>query len=148
MAGIEQLMSDIFLGPIKQVEHRRRETKFDELGEIEQQFQIPVSGFAAGTIASASTTVDFDVEFVPSVNQRYSNLIYPQVYVGIEITTGLPMIQAVVTGWTTDDRDVISGATVTVSAVRPGATDAVAYVGVVHISFQGWGAVAEYAGGD
>lgn len=117
------------------------ETSLDDLGELEQQFQVAISGDAAEAIAWTTTDVTFDVEFLDATDQRYSNLTEPQFTHGAVLTSTTPVvIAACVTLWVTDDRGVIVGATVAVGACNPGSTTT-AFTGAIHLSFQGFGSL-------
>ena len=115
------------------------DTTLDELGEIEQQFQIAISGEAAGNIAWSTVDITFDVEFLDATEQRYSNLTTPLFTCGSELTTADPVvISSQVLLWARDDRDVITGATVAIGAHSPGSTT-IAYAGYAHLKFEGYG---------
>lgn len=116
------------------------DTSLDELGEIEQQIQVAITGEAAATIAWATVDVTFDVEFLDATDQRYSNLTEPQFTHGTVLTTTEPVvISACVVLWSRDDRGVIVGATVAIGAHNPGATTG--YTGTAHLTFQGYGSI-------
>lgn len=115
------------------------DTSLDELGEIEQQIQVAITGEAAGNIAWATVDVTFDVEFLDATDQRYSNLTTPLFTFGYELTTAEPVvISGCVLLWATDDRGVVTGATVAIGAHNPGPTTT-AYTGVAHLKFEGYG---------
>lgn len=132
------------LEPIEGVNRRQARKAWDKLGEIEQQIRLAVSGTADELPAWAGVTIEFDVEFVNAIHQRYSNLTTPIFTFGIEQThVGSPVfLTAMVRGpWTIDDRDVISGCTLVVGCVNPG--EALAFTGFIDCAFQGYGAPAE-----
>lgn len=146
---VDSFITDLVLAPSRQLEARRGQTAFDELGEIEQQFQFTVSGSGGSIAAASSVDLEFDVEFVNARYQRYSNLSRPQILTGISLDSEVDVFFSVaVTAWTIDDRDVITGATVRVSVVSPGTEAAVPFTGTVHICFQGYGSVSEPSPGD
>lgn len=118
------------------------DTSLDELGEIEQQIQVAISGTAAETIAWATIDLVFDVEFLDATDQRYSNLTAPQFLgYGASLTTTDPVVvSACRMLWIRDDRDVIVGATVAIGAHNPGSTT-IGFTGQVDLSFQGFGSL-------
>lgn len=147
--SFQRLATELVLGPGRQVEARRAATAADALGEIEQQFQIGAHGEAGTVLAWANVTVVFDVEFVPARYQRYSNLAVPNFTFGYEALDAVPvLVTAVVLGWDTDDRDIITGATIGVGCVSPAVEFTTPFSGRVHMNFQGYGAVAEPSAGD
>lgn len=118
---------------------------FDDLGEIEQQIQFEISGFAGNAIGWDEETVEFDVEFVNAVDQRYSNLTKPHFTFGPVITSLTPvLVTAEVRSWTMDSREVISGCVLAIGVCNPGAVVGVGYSGLVDVTFQGFGAPVEY----
>lgn len=114
----------------------------DALGEIEQQFQIAISGTATTTIGWESVDLTFDVEFLDATDQRYSNLTVPHVKQGQAVTSITPVVVTLNVGeWTRDDRDVIVGCVLDVGvSAGPGGTPAV-YTGYAHLTLQGYGSV-------
>lgn len=136
------------LEPIEGVNRRQARKAWDKLGEIEQQIRLTVSGTADELPAWAGVTIEFDVEFVNAIHQRYSNLTLPIFTFGVEQTQlGTPVFLTATVkgsggdGWVVDDRDVVSGATVYVGCVNPG--EPLAFTGYIDCAFQGYGAPAE-----
>lgn len=117
------------------------DTSLDELGEIEQQLHVAITGEAGANIAWANLDVTFDVEFLDAVEQRYSNLTEPLFTYGASMTTADPVVvSACLLLWATDDRGVITGATVAIGVHSPGPTT-FAYTGKAHLKFEGFGSI-------
>jgi hypothetical protein len=128
---------------VQALEERRERLGFDLLQELEQQFQIVISGSAGTTLAWTSRTLEFDVEFINAVNQRYSNLTEPHFYYGVKVAQ-LVLVTVNVSSYVIDDRDIITGANINIGVVAPGTAFAVAFGGRVDLTFQGFGAPVEY----
>jgi hypothetical protein len=144
--GIEEIARGLSIERIVHLDRRRERLAFDALGEIEQQLQVTISGYAGSVMAWATADMTFDVEFLNAINQRYSNLTRPHFTYGVSIEAAYDpvLITAVVRSWTVDDREVISGCTLAIGACSPGTTEEIPYAGLLHATFQGYGAPAEY----
>lgn len=135
------------------LDKRREQLGYDALSEIEQQFQLPISGLATGLMSFTSTTVDFDVEFFDAPEQRDSSLAFPHFTYGtfIDIGLGQPtsprgavLVTAVVQDWVTDVRGAFTGAQLDIGACLPGLVNgSIRYTGYIHLTFQGYGALKE-----
>lgn len=132
------------------LERRRAMLGFDQLQEIEYQYQIPISGTVDDRIFWRTVDLEFDVEFFHAPEQRDSPLTMPHFTFGAVVsgesvaTTnehGAVVVTAVVSGWTTDDRDAVIGAQLSVGVTAPDGE--CEYQGYVHLSFQGFAAPAE-----
>lgn len=148
--AMQRAQNDMRLsGPIA-LDKRRAMLGYDALQEIEQQFQLPISGTTSGVIAFSSIDLVFDVDFFDAPEQRDSSLAVPHFTYGafidptdqIDNPTGAVLITACVSSWVSDDRGAITGATVTVGSCMPGGA-AFDFTGYVHLTFQGYGALAE-----
>lgn len=135
---------------VEQVRPRERvRAALEALDEIEQQVQLEVSGTVADSLVWSELEVIFDVEFLNATHQRYSNLVVPQFSFGVvllESESDPALLTAVVRGWLVDDREIISGANIAIGAVAPGST--ATFFGHVHLTFQGYGALADVPPGD
>ncbi len=127
------------------LDKRRAMLGYDQLQEIEHQFQIPISGMSGAVAGYATTTLTFDVDFFDAPEQRDSALAVPHFSFGAVIDGANIMVSACVKEWTTDERGAIIGAEVTIGVASPGTTTSAAYEGYVHLTFQGYGAVSENA---
>jgi hypothetical protein len=122
---------------------RDREQRDTEMGlsEVVQQYQLEFSGTTttAPTFAGASVKFDFPFHYAPG--QRDTDLDRPQFSFGVEADKDI-IVGAVVKSWTSDEDD----GSVIAAAVRVGmlgAESGLAYKGVLHLSFQGYAALAE-----
>ena len=127
------------------LDKRRAMLGYDQLQEIEHQFQIPISGNSGNVVAFATTSLTFDVDFFDAPEQRDSALSVPHFTFGAYIEGADIMVSAHVKAWNIDERGAIVGADVTIGVCSPGLTSSVAYEGYVHLTFQGYGAVSENA---
>lgn len=129
------------------LERRRAATGYDQLGEIEQQFQLPIEGSVIATPVWTDITIEFDVDFFEAQEQRDSPLTLPQMYVGATLTVtdededdaGGVAYSVFVIDWDDDDRAAYTGCTVRVGMWNPDGTP-VSVEGLLHLTFQGYGA--------
>jgi hypothetical protein len=155
VSASERLVRGVSIDSVVDLERRRAMLDADALNEIDHQFQLPISGVATSTMAWVTKTVEFDVEFVFAPEQRDSALTMPHFTYGAvaraEVDTtieganpsGALAISAVVLDWVTDTRrNVITGAQVAVGVMFSGNTTP-QFHGTVHLTFQGFGALAE-----
>lgn len=142
---IVRVMQGLSIGNVQETTKRDKRARELGLRELEQQFQIPVAGSAGTVIDWDTTSCDFDYPFYFAPGARDSDLDAPQMVYGAVIESGSPVvIAACVTGWKQDATDdSYIGATVALGAFSPGAVEAVAFGGSVHVSFQGYGALLE-----
>ena len=152
------------------VEQRKHQADRYKICEREQQFQIEISGKGEIAPVEKQMTIPFDVFFIGDAgNQRAGTLSPPQLRTGWEFSkrpTGL-VVFAHVDSWTFDDALNYSGCLMTAGAhiVAPlsTATDPTdptfnrptippdtdtGFVGVLHVSFQGFGGVFDGEPGD
>jgi hypothetical protein len=134
------------------LEARRAMLGYDALGEIEQQFQLPMEGTAGDVMGWFEIRLKFDVEFYNAPDSRMSPYTLPHFTYGYVITTPTPvLVAACVREWTLDDIDTVSGAKVAIGTCNPGLSQtpdtapvvAVPFAGYMHLTFQGFGAPAE-----
>lgn len=137
--AMQRALTGLTIGVAKQM--RAREQRDREMGfaEIEQQFQVKITGTAGGAFGFESATISFDYPFYYAPGQRDSELDRPHMTFGGEASTAVA-ISAVVTGWDVDaESGAIQGAVVAIGV--SGAE--VDYTGVVHLNFQGFAALGE-----
>jgi hypothetical protein len=135
------------------LDRRRAMLGYDQLGEIEHQFQLPVEGTVAANPSWTDVTIEFDVDFFEAQQQRDSPLTLPQVWVGATLSvtdddendTGSGVAYSViVTDWNQDDRGAYIGCSVRMGIWAPGLTGGTVNVeGLIHLTFQGYGAPTE-----
>lgn len=132
---------DISIGVTKSMQTRQALDAQMGLDELELQFQVKISGTATGTLSWGEVMeipFDFPLHYAPG--QRDSELIRPHFWYGAEIITASPvLVTAVVSDWLTDEDN---GATVG-AKVRMGVIGASDFEAVVHLTFQGFGSLAE-----
>lgn len=136
---------DIRISSPLALEKRRAMLAPDSLVELEQQFQVPISGIASKIIGFGLTTLTFEVDFFDAPEQRDSSLTAPHFTYGVvasfEPADGL-LVTACVTEWITDARGAFTGAVVAIGA-SSGSESTSEYSGHVHMRFQGYGALTE-----
>jgi hypothetical protein len=147
--GMQRAIASMTLGQIRDLEKRRAMLGVDELGEIENQFQLPISGEATATTTWASSVLTFDVHFVMAPEQRDSSLTMPHLTFGSffglvdpgdgdDLDVGIS-VDVSVREWTIDaDTGAVTGARVVI-----GTTGSGTFTGFVHLTFQGYGAPNE-----
>jgi hypothetical protein len=133
------------LGTVKSYNDRRDQYAAEALGEIDQQFQVTLSGglggLGGGTAAWGELELAFSVPFVNGSEDRSVPFAYPLVTYGSVVTSGGPLMVACnVKRWKVDE-DYVLGATLEIGVLRTdGGGDYGVYAGELHLNFQGWGA--------
>jgi hypothetical protein len=117
----------------------RERTERDTEGallERELQFQLPIRGRAEQLLGWGEIELEFEFEFYYAPAQRDSDLDWPQMTYGYQISSGGPVgVFCCVTGWVVDERtDAVTGCKLAVSAIG----DSQDFTGLVHVSFQGY----------
>jgi hypothetical protein len=136
--SIGRLLHDMTVGTIQAIRGKDASDAQGKLREIEQQFQVAISGTAIATPAFTPVTLNFDYPFYYAPAQRDSNLEFPHFLFGSHTNPAVG-IHASVTEWLHDETNgSIIGAVVQVAAIGEGA-----FTGFLHASFQGLGALAE-----
>lgn len=116
--------------------------------EGEQQFQIPVSGKAGVSPEWVTKDLKFHWTFYGEAGQRDSELNAPQVSFGVVMDSREPIFaMPCVMKWDRKDADEIEGATVAIAVWDPTGRG-VKFKGSLHVTFQGYGAPAEYEAED
>lgn len=110
------------------------------MGELSQQFHLPISGLATSTVAVQEVEIEFEAPFVDAYDERQSPYIEPTFTTGIYMPTAPNVFFSVcVRKWIEED-GVFTGAIVSVAAFV--VTGAVNYDGEIHLVFEGYGAPA------
>lgn len=123
-----------------------------KLTEIQQQFQLEISGVAAAG-AWTDFTLNFQEVFYYAPTQRDNPNEDPQVWWGVVFDQGDAFCAVHVNQWVLDDNANYVGAIVRVGVMRgpyigSGAIEGDPYQGTIHITFQGFGAPVEPPGFD
>lgn len=144
---ITRSLQKLHHGDAVAMERRRAELGWDELQEIEQQFQIPIEGsVGSGSPINLLTGFGFDVEFFDATEQRDSPFTVPHFTYGVvldaEAADAMVCVHACVSGWDIDEsRNAVVGANVNITIFTVGFGGA--FEGYVHAVFQGFGARIE-----
>lgn len=150
--ALARTMTRIARDGVVDLEKQRAAKGFDELGELEQQFQLPLDARVGTDAVVVDFAVEFDVYFFEAQEQRDSPLTVPQFHSGavLRVTDdndadgGGVAYSIVVTDWVEDDRAAYIGAKLRLTLWRPpGAPAAINVEGYLHLSFQGYGAPSE-----
>lgn len=147
----------------RSLEQLRTAAGYDALQELTTQIQLPVWGIANSGAAWQTFPVGFDVQFLFAPEQRDSALSVPHFSYGAVVggdpypdpsvsdpnnPDSLVAVSAIVTEWTSDRSiDAIVGAVIGVGVSTLGGKP-VRFDGYVHLTFQGFGAVAEDTSSD
>ena len=142
--ALERTIEHLTHGAALALDRRRAQLGYDQLGELEQQFQIAIRGRAQTRLTTQKITLDFDVEFYNATEQRDVPFTVPTFSWGVVLdeTSNFVIVNAAVTKWNIDDRHAIVGADVTLASYVPSTAD-LSFSGYVHLVFQGYGAPAE-----
>lgn len=123
-----------------------------KLTEIEQQFQIIISGVAgAGSFAEATCHFQETLYYAPI--QRNTKNEDPQVWWGCNLDKGDAFFSVHVKKWLLDDSANYTGAVVRIGVMQgayagQGGVDGSAFKGTIHVTFQGLGIPVEDPGFD
>lgn len=138
--ALHRAVSDLTVGVAHAMRARDQRNREMGFAEVQQQFQVRMSGTATATVAYAITVVEFDYPFYYAPSQRDSDFSRPHFWFGAEASTPIS-VSAVVTAWDIDpDNAAIIGASVAVGVLSQ---TPVAYTGVLHLTFQGFAALGE-----
>jgi hypothetical protein len=142
--AINRSIQALTIDTTRHLEARREMLGFDALGEIEQQFQLPMEGSAGEVIGWFEIKLKFDVEFYNAPNRRMSPYTLPHFTYGSVIESAEPvLVVACVREWDINDVDTVSGAKVAIGTCNPGTSQATPFEGYMHLTFQGYGAPGE-----
>lgn len=123
-------------GAIRASDVRRADYERDRLGEIDQQFQLPISGTATTEPQFAEVTVDFAAPFIDAYDERQSPYSDPTFTFGLHVPTAEVFFSVLLRTWVLKD-EFYRGATIAVAAWSPNAS--AKFSGFVHLNFQGYG---------
>lgn len=140
--AVGRLLHDITIGTIQAVRSKDASDAQNEMREIEQQFQVAISGVAGAVPAFEGATLQFDVPFYYAPGQRDSDLEFPHFTYGSHTNPAVG-VHATVSEWVHDETNgSVIGAVVQIGAVGLGEE----FTGFAHLTFQGFGALAEEDG--
>lgn len=139
-----------------ELDQRRAAAGYDQLQELEHQFQLPISGTARSGAGWTTVDVNFDVAFAFAPEQRHAPLAVPHFSYG-PVVCGEPAsgvadpdnpdaLVAVfchVVEWARDAAsDAVTGARMGIGASVLGGQDVI-FQGYIHLTFQGFGSLIE-----
>lgn len=138
--ALSRSLRALSLGAIRAFDDAKAIAERDGLGELDHQFQCPISGDAGGIATYAQLEVTFAAPLIEAKNSRQSDYADPLFTYGAVIRRGPGVfVSCAVRRWIEED-GYYSGAIVEVGVCRPGAADAEGFAGEVHLNFQGFGA--------
>lgn len=128
------------LGVLHSYSERRDARAAGELGEIDQQYQVTISGSAGQRATWQAQEVIFDVPFIDGSDDRDPDFLYPLFTYGTVVKTGSRLVLVCnVTGWNVDE-DYVRGCTLEIGVFRPPPGGVAEFAAELHLNFQGWGA--------
>jgi hypothetical protein len=136
---------NLTLGVAKGSLERDRRDREMGLSELEQQYQVQISGTAGTRWASSTVEVSFECPFYYAPGQRDSDFDRPQFWFGAETTVAVAITAVVIDWQLDDDNGAVTGATVAIGVLAGGA---VPFTGFAHLTFQGFSALAEDESGE
>jgi hypothetical protein len=113
----------------------------DSLGELDMQFQVPVTGEAAAKIGWVKVNVEFAAPLIAADDERQSPYSDPLFTSGFVLLTEDPVLHSVyVRRWVLDTADVdyYTGAEVRIGIWSP-TPKRVPFKAEAHLNFQGYG---------
>lgn len=126
-------------GSVKSYDTLTRRLAREGLGELDQQFQLPIAGSVGPSAAWSTVTVKFATVLIEAIDERHSPYADPLFTYGAVISSGdACMVSCSVRRWLTDGV-FYTGADLDVGVVRPGAVAATPFKGEIHLNFQGYG---------
>lgn len=108
----------------------------DGLGEIDQQFQLPISGFANETLAFTEVELDFAAPFLDGYDERQSPYSDPTFTYGLHMKKGDAIFSVLLRRYVVKHENYV-GAVIAVGAYCPVNTSK--FEGFIHLNFQGFG---------
>lgn len=140
--AIHRSLSTMAIEIHRSVERKRASNAAEALQEVDQQFQIDISGEANGWSWGA-IEFKFEQTFYDAPAQRDADLEEPMFTFGSVISSGPPLVvTAHVSKWTRDGQDNFTGATVRFGVWNP-AQQAARFAGRLHLNFQGFSAPSD-----
>lgn len=141
-------LTSLALGSVRAMQEAEARRAPNRLQEGEQQFQIPISGTAGKHPDWVEEDLEFTWTFVNATGQRDSWLEEPTISHGVRLVSQTPVVvSCCVMGWDKKDADEIEGARIAVGVFNP-AGGGVPFKGVLHLTFQGFGAPGEFEAED
>jgi hypothetical protein len=141
---LQKSLSSMTFGVVRSMDAKKADLAKTALAEREQEYQVTISGQAAGVGVWSAVELTFRLEFIPAPAQRDSPYEFPTFTYGYELETPEPVgILAYVKEWKQDDRDVIYGCVVNVCCFQPGGGGTEDFKGKLHMIFSGYGSPAE-----
>lgn len=128
--------------------HQREVDEYDgnRLGELDQQFQIPVSGHATSAGAWVEVELEFDTPMLDAYDERHSPYSDPHFTFGVVQTRGEPVfLTAQVRRWRLKD-ELYVGVVLAIGVFRPSGDGP--FTGEIHANFQGYGSPTSDSGDD
>lgn len=138
---IERSLVEVSIAFQKEREKRHDALSSTHSGEYDQQVQVHFSGTATDTYGYADIPVTWEHPFVYAPSQRDPPFETPLVTSHVEFVTTsgvLVVAHAHVIDWNVDSRAWYIGAKVRVAVAAPGQENPVAFVGVLHLNFEGY----------
>lgn len=137
--SVGRVLHELTIGTIQAVRAKDANDDQNKLREIDQQFQVAISGTAGAVPAFTPATVKFDCPLYYAPGQRNSTLEFPHFTYGSQTTPAVG-VHATISEWMHDEKNgSIVGAVVQIGAVGGGEP----FTGFVHLTFQGFGALIE-----
>lgn len=137
--ALSRSLRALTIGAIRSYDDHGRQYQRDALGELDHQFQAPISGEAGGEAAWQEVTLRFAAPLIDGRDERQSDYASPHFTYGSTITKGPPVgVLCNVRRWLVAD-GIYTGAVVEIGVFRPGAADSKTFAGEVHLNFQGYG---------
>lgn len=136
-------LEDITIGVATSLRQREHNLKDTHTGEWEQQIHLPISGNAIAAWGYGDFPVQFEMPMLAARSQRMSDFDKPHFTHGVEMTNSqnLVLFAVHVLAWTINDSGWTVGAMIRIGVSAPlGNTP---YAANVHLSFQGYGGLAE-----
>lgn len=143
-SAIHRSLGKLAISVQKASDRRRAEKAAEGLAEVDQQFQVDLSG-RAGELTWQTVTIDFDEMFVDASGQRDADLDEPHFTYGATMQKGPPLIiSAHVSDWATDAQGNFTGAAVRIGVWNPLAIAQTEgelgspFLARLHVNFQGF----------
>lgn len=142
---LQKGMQRLTIGTVQAMDKYFSEKEIEALKEMDEQFKIEVNGRAEEFPVWDQVDIKFGTTFVDATGQRDSPFDRPHFTYGAEITSDSPVgILACVMNWKVNDKGETTAARVAIGAV---ATDlSTMFSGLVHMTFQGYGAPVDVYG--
>lgn len=138
---LQRSLHALTIGVVRSTQRRAARRNAEGLREFEYQVQIPISGQADTEAGWDVHEVAFASPFYYAPGNRASDFDVPQLRSGASLDAEV-MVSVHVSDWKRDvERSAVVGALVKIGVAAPGTAVAIDYSGVVHLTFQGYGAL-------